>query len=94
MDRQVNLPGAKDRHRAAGVDLKAGRSTHRQGRFSMAMIAKVGITLGEKNFVGKAMGLVVSMDTMIGGQFEKGLARMKSIVELGPTRHAAAGGGQ
>jgi hypothetical protein len=49
---------------------------------------------GEKNFVAKAMGLVVSMDTMIGGEFENGLARMKSIVELGPPRHAAAGGGQ
>jgi polyketide cyclase/dehydrase/lipid transport protein len=38
---------------------------------------------GEKNFVTKAMGLVVGMDSMIGGQFEKGLARMKSIVEGG-----------
>jgi hypothetical protein len=38
---------------------------------------------GEQNFMAKAMGLVVNMDSMIGGQFEKGLARMKSIVEGG-----------
>jgi hypothetical protein len=40
------------------------------------------------------MGLLVSMDGMIGSQFEKGLVRMKSIAEGGPTRHAAAYGGQ
>ena len=36
---------------------------------------------GEKNFVTKAIGLIVSMDKMIGGDFEKGLAQIKSVAE-------------
>jgi uncharacterized protein YndB with AHSA1/START domain len=36
---------------------------------------------GEKNFMAKAIHLVMNMDKMIGGQFEKGLADMKSVVE-------------
>lgn len=39
-----------------------------------------------KNFVTKAMGLVMSMDRMVGGQFEKGLAEMKRVAEAGPGR--------
>jgi hypothetical protein len=39
---------------------------------------------GENNFMAKAMHLFMSMDKMIGGQFEKGLAAMKSIVEVAP----------
>ena len=44
---------------------------------------------GEKTFKAKAIGLVVSMDRMIGGQFEQGLTRMKSIVEGGPAARGA-----
>jgi hypothetical protein len=36
---------------------------------------------GEKNFVAKAIHLFMNMDKMIGGQFERGLAEIKSIVE-------------
>lgn len=36
---------------------------------------------GKNNFVAKAMCLFMSMDKMVGGQFEKGLASMKTIVE-------------
>ena len=36
---------------------------------------------GEKNFMAKAVHLVMNMDKMIGGQFEKGLADMKSAAE-------------
>ena len=36
---------------------------------------------GENNFMGKAIGFFMSMDKMIGGMFEKGLADMKAIVE-------------
>lgn len=36
---------------------------------------------GKKNFMLKAMGLFMSMDKMVGGQFEQGLANMRSIVE-------------
>jgi uncharacterized protein YndB with AHSA1/START domain len=39
---------------------------------------------GENNFTGKAVGLVTNMDRMVGGQFEKGLARMESVVEAAP----------
>jgi len=37
---------------------------------------------GHKNFVAKAIGLVMSMDRMIGGQFEQGLATLKSRTEV------------
>lgn len=36
---------------------------------------------GKNNFLGKAMSLIMSCDKMVGGQFEKGLAAMKSVVE-------------
>ena len=36
---------------------------------------------GKNNFMGKAMGLIMSCDKMLGGQFEKGLATLKSVVE-------------
>ena len=36
---------------------------------------------GKNNFMGKAMGLIMNCDKMVGGQFEKGLAALKSVVE-------------
>src|SRR5881396_1435918 len=36
---------------------------------------------GRNGFVGKAIGLLMNMDKLVGGDFEKGLAQMKSIVE-------------
>jgi hypothetical protein len=36
---------------------------------------------GQNNFIGKAMCLVFDMDKMVGGDFEKGLAGIKAIVE-------------
>ena len=36
---------------------------------------------GRNNFLSKAMCLFVNMDRMVGGMFEQGLARMRSIVE-------------
>ena len=41
---------------------------------------------GRNNFIAKAMGLVMNMDRMIGGDFETGLAQMKSVVESTPRR--------
>ena len=38
---------------------------------------------GKNNFMAKAMCLFMSMDKMIGSQFEKGLADMKAMVEAG-----------
>jgi carbon monoxide dehydrogenase subunit G len=40
---------------------------------------------GQSTFVSKAMGLFMSMDRMIGGEFEKGLASLKGIAEEGAT---------
>jgi hypothetical protein len=45
--------------------------------------------IGKKNFMTKAIGLFVSMDKMLGPQFEKGLATLKAIAE-GPDVVAAA----
>ena len=39
---------------------------------------------GRNNFMAKAIHLVMNMDRMIGGQFEKGLAQMKAVVEEAP----------
>jgi len=36
---------------------------------------------GKKNFMSKAMCLILSMDKMVGGPFEEGLANLKSVVE-------------
>lgn len=38
---------------------------------------------GNSNLAGKIFGLFMNCETMIGGQFEKGLAQMKSVVEGG-----------
>jgi hypothetical protein len=38
---------------------------------------------GKNNFMGKAVGLIMSCEKMVGGQFEKGLAALKSLVESG-----------
>jgi len=39
---------------------------------------------GTKNFMLKAFGLFMSMDKMLGGMFEQGLAQMKAVVEAKP----------
>jgi hypothetical protein len=39
---------------------------------------------GTNNFIAKAFCLFMSMDKMVGGQFDKGLASMKSVVEAAP----------
>jgi len=39
---------------------------------------------GKKAFMLKAFGLFMNMDKMVGGDFEKGLAQMKSLVETKP----------
>jgi hypothetical protein len=39
---------------------------------------------GTYNFMSKAFGLFVNMDKMVGGDFEKGLANLKAVVEAAP----------
>jgi hypothetical protein len=36
---------------------------------------------GKKNFMAKAFCMFVSMDKMIGKDFEKGLSKLKTVVE-------------
>ena len=38
---------------------------------------------GENNFLGKAVGLIMNCEKMIGDQYAKGLAKMKAIFESG-----------
>lgn len=39
---------------------------------------------GTNNFVAKAVHLFLNMDRMVGGQFEEGLAQLKSVAEAPP----------
>jgi hypothetical protein len=41
---------------------------------------------GENNFIAKGFHLFMNMDKMIGGDFEKGLAQMKSVAEAAPRK--------
>lgn len=43
---------------------------------------------GHNNFMSKAFGLFVSMDSMIGKDFEKGLAQMKTVAEAEAKKQA------
>ena len=36
---------------------------------------------GRKNFISKAVCLFMNMDKTVGGDFEQGLAQMKTVVE-------------
>ena len=36
---------------------------------------------GRNGFLGKAFSLIMNMDKMVGGQFEQGLASMKTLTE-------------
>ena len=39
---------------------------------------------GQNSFLSKAICLFVSMDAMVGGMFDQGLAQMKAVVESAP----------
>jgi hypothetical protein len=39
---------------------------------------------GDNIFMAKTIHLFINMDKMVGGQFEEGLASMKSVVEATP----------
>jgi hypothetical protein len=39
---------------------------------------------GDKNFIAKAFHLFMNIDKMVGSDFEKGLAQMKSVAESAP----------
>ena len=39
---------------------------------------------GSNNFAGKAFGMFMNMDRMIGGDFDRGLAQLKTVAESAP----------
>ena len=41
---------------------------------------------GKNNFLAKAFHLFINMDNMVGGDFEKGLAQMKEVVQATPEK--------
>ncbi len=41
---------------------------------------------GHNNFVGKAMGLIINCDKMVGGQFEQGFENLKAVVATSPPK--------
>ena len=45
---------------------------------------------GKNSFIGKAVGLFINCDKMVGGQFEQGLAQMKSLAEAASGKEHAA----
>jgi len=45
---------------------------------------------GSQDFAGKAFGLVMDMDEMVGGEFAKGLAMLKSLAEAEASERASA----
>ena len=46
---------------------------------------------GDNNFMGRIMGLFMNMDAMIGKDFEKGLDKLKTIVESQPAQNTYRG---
>jgi hypothetical protein len=49
---------------------------------------------GRNGFAAKAVGLVMDMDQMIGGEFEKGLASMKALAEADARKRAGSFGSE
>ena len=45
---------------------------------------------GHNDFAGKAFSLVMDMDKMVGGDFERGLAQLKAVAEAEAVKSAQA----
>src|SRR5216683_952568 len=45
---------------------------------------------GKNSFIGKAIGLFMNCDKMVGGQFETGLAQLNSVTETATRKQVAA----
>jgi hypothetical protein len=48
---------------------------------------------GRNGFMGKAFALLMNMDKTVGGDFERGLAGLKSVAEAASKHDAAVAGG-
>lgn len=74
-----------DREVEMSLDMRTPMEAHNRILFTLA--PKDGATevtwrmQGRNGFVGKAIGLFVHMDAMVGGQFEEGLASLQKVAE-------------
>ena len=78
------------KHIALRLDFEKPMKATNDSRFALAPGAG-GTTVtwtmtGTNNFLGKLVNLFVDCETMIGDQFDKGLANMKTLVESGTDR--------
>jgi hypothetical protein len=70
-----------------GIDIEFFKPFAGKDRVAFAFAAGAGATTvtwtmsGEANFMFKAMGLFIDCDKMMGGQFEQGLAKLKTVSE-------------
>jgi hypothetical protein len=76
------------------LDMLTPMEAHNRIRFTLAPEAggtRVTWRMqGESGFLGKAIGLVVDMDGMVGGQFEQGLAALVNKMETGAVASAGS----
>ena len=78
-----------------GIDLRFEKPFRADNRAEFTFTPAAGgtrvewVMTGRKNFLFKAVGLFMNMDTLVGRDFEKGLAAMRAVVEAPPARAAA-----
>jgi uncharacterized protein YndB with AHSA1/START domain len=83
---RMEITGAVEPHRV-DIDLRFEKPFKARNDIRFVLTAEGGGTLatwtmtGQKTFATKVMGLFKSMDSMVGKDFEKGLARLKAVVE-------------
>lgn len=89
-----------DAGRKVGIQLQFEEPMKSTATFALALADSPTGTLvtwsmdGNHNFIGKAFGLFMDMDKMLGADLEKGLARLKAVAEgRQPDRAAAADSG-
>jgi hypothetical protein len=66
-----------------GIRLHRQPREQRHGRGKDGTVVSWSL-IGKKIFMAKAFHLFMNMDKMVGGQFEEGLEKMKSIAEAAP----------
>lgn len=89
----MTITGVKENESVAiDLEFKVPMEAHNRTDFTLAKTAD-GTKLtwamkGENGFMGKAFSLVFDMDKMVGGDFEKGLASLKTITEAAAKKAA------
>jgi hypothetical protein len=85
-----------DPGRKVGIRLQFEEPMKSTATFALALAGTPSGTLvtwsmdGSHNFIGKAFGLFMDMDKMLGADLEKGLARVKAVAEAQQADRAAA----